>query len=217
MTELDPSAAPAEPTTPEPAAPATEEQPAAFDPDSLSPEAKAYLKSQVEGEKFKARDTARKTAAEEARAARDREIAVALGLATDEPIDPAKLTEQVEQSQNAAWTALAETQVWRVAGKLGADAEALLDSRSFIDSLEEIDGDDPRAPEFLEALKTKVAEALERNPGLKVGGTSAAPRPDPSQGARGAGPTLDSRIAEAQSRGDWLRVISLQNQKLTTK
>lgn len=216
MTELDPSAAPAEPLTLEPAAPATEE-PAAFDPESLSPEAKAYLKSQLESEKYKTRETARRNAAEEARAARDREIAVALGLATDEPIDPAKLTEQVEQSQHAAWTAITEAQIWRVAGKLGGDAEALLDSMSFRAAVEEIDGDDPRAPEFLEALKTKVTEALERNPGLKAGGATSGPRPDPSQGARGAGPTLDSRIAEAQTKGDWLRVISLQNQKLTTK
>jgi hypothetical protein len=40
------------------------------------------------------------------------------------------------------------------------------------------------------------------------------PKPDPSQGARGAGPTVDSRIAEAQAKGDWRTVISLQNEKL---
>lgn len=40
------------------------------------------------------------------------------------------------------------------------------------------------------------------------------PKPDPSQGARGGGPTIDARIAEAQAKGDWRTVISLQNEKL---
>jgi len=42
------------------------------------------------------------------------------------------------------------------------------------------------------------------------------PAPDPSQGSRGGiGIDLDARIAEAQKAGDWRRVISLQNEKLT--
>lgn len=41
------------------------------------------------------------------------------------------------------------------------------------------------------------------------------PKPDPSQGGRGgAGIDLDSRIQEAQKKGDWKTVLSLQNQKL---
>jgi hypothetical protein len=43
------------------------------------------------------------------------------------------------------------------------------------------------------------------------------PRPDPSQGPRGPGPDIDSRIAEAQAKGDWRAVIRLQNDKLTNK
>jgi len=41
------------------------------------------------------------------------------------------------------------------------------------------------------------------------------PAPDPSQGSRGSGPAdLDTLIHEAQVKGDWRTVISLQNQKL---
>lgn len=42
------------------------------------------------------------------------------------------------------------------------------------------------------------------------------PGPDPSQGARGTPPgvDLDTQIREAQSKGDWRTVITLQNQKL---
>lgn len=45
------------------------------------------------------------------------------------------------------------------------------------------------------------------------------PAPDPSQGARGGtgAPDLDAQIREAQSKGDWRTVISLQNSKLATK
>lgn len=43
------------------------------------------------------------------------------------------------------------------------------------------------------------------------------PRPDPTQGARGAGPDVDSRIKEAQAKGDWRTVISLQNEKLADR
>lgn len=51
--------------------------------------------------------------------------------------------------------------------------------------------------------------------------TPAGPRtpaPDPSQGARGGQPPdLDAQIKEAQTKGDWRTVISLQNQKLANK
>lgn len=48
-----------------------------------------------------------------------------------------------------------------------------------------------------------------------VPATPGTPKPDPSQGPRGPGPDVDSRIAEAQKTGDWKTVIALQNQKLT--
>lgn len=41
------------------------------------------------------------------------------------------------------------------------------------------------------------------------------PKPDPSQGGLGgSGVNLDAQIAEAQAKGDWRAVLSLQNQKL---
>lgn len=44
------------------------------------------------------------------------------------------------------------------------------------------------------------------------------PAPDPSQGARGGtgAPDLDAQIREAQAKGDYRAVISLQNSKLAT-
>lgn len=53
---------------------------------------------------------------------------------------------------------------------------------------------------------TKLIEALGSKPGT--------PKPDPSQGAKGSGPSIDARIAEAQRNGDFKTVIKLQNDRL---
>lgn len=142
-----------------------------------------------------------------------------LGLGEDVPLEPEQLTAQIADAQNAAFNSAVELQVYRLAGRLGANADALLDSRSFLESLADMDGDDPRADDFQKALEAKVQAALERNAGYRaaVQGTSGPsnPKPDLSQGSRGTGPDADSQIAEAQKRGDWRTVISLQNEKLT--
>lgn len=144
----------------------------------------------------KARTTAKQTAADEARTQLASQIAKALGIKTgDEPPDPAQLTEQVEQAQAAAWRSGVELNVYRIAGSLGANAEALLDSLTFIESLDDLTEVDPRSAEFKTQLEAKVQAALERNPSYKANGQApgtpngtAAPRPDPSQGGRGQQP-----------------------------
>ena len=144
----------------------------------------------------KARTTAKQTAADEARTELAKQVAKALGLETgDQPPDPAKLTEQIEAAQAQAWRSGVELQVHRIAGRLGGNAEALLDSLSFIDSLDDLTEADPRSADFRTQLEAKVQAALERNPSYKANGqapgtpnTPATPRPDPSQGGRGAQP-----------------------------
>lgn len=183
---------PAAPTTGQPTDP-TGTQPSPFDPSSLSPEAQAYLKSQVEAAGFKARDNARAKAAEEARQQLMNEFAQKLGLAeADEPPSADQLSAHLEQAQSAAYQAGVETQIYRLGGRLGFDAEALLDSKKamddLIDALDESEGAGDLVPgsrEFAAALEVAAAKALEKNPRLKAGGTSSGPRPDPSQGGRG--------------------------------
>lgn len=184
MTQPDPSAEPAAPATPqEPTEPATGQQPAPFDPSSLSPEAKAYLKAQVDNANYKARTDAKAAAAEEAKKELAAQIAKALGQDGDEPPDPAALTAQIEHAQAAAWRSGVELQVHRLASKLGGDPEKLLDSMAFIDSLDDLTDSDPSSPAFRSEIEAKVSAALERNPAYKVAGP-AGPRPDPGQGGR---------------------------------
>lgn len=141
----------------------------------------------------KARTTAKATAADEARAELTAQLAKALGIGQEgQPVDPAELTAQIARAQADSWRSGVELQVHRMAGRLGANADALLDSLSFVDSLDDLVDADPRSAEFSTALEAKVQAALERNSSYKATGQAPAaptgPRPDPSQGARGTTP-----------------------------
>lgn len=204
MTQPDPTpAAPATEPTPTPAAPATGTAApvAQFDPATLSPEAKAYLKAQIDAADLKARTTSKANAAAEERAKLTAEFAKTLGITPgDEPLDPAKLSEQIQQAQASAWRNGTELAMYRVAGSLGADAEALLDSNSFLDTLDDLVDVDPRSAEFLTALKAKVEAAMATNPRFKAGGAPAGPntpRPDPSQGPKGPAAARPKSLSEA--------------------
>lgn len=148
-------------------------------------------------EAAKARTTAKQNAADQARQELTQQLAKALGLAQDEPVDPATLTAQIEQAQNAAWRSAVELNVYRLAGQHGANPDALLDSLKFVDSLDDLVDMDPRSQEFATALATKVQEAVTANPNYKAAGQApaapTAPRPDPSQGSRGGTPTPRGR------------------------
>ncbi len=186
-TEPTPQTAPAQPAvTPEPAKP---DKPAE-DLASLPDWAQKVIRD-ARAEAASTRTTAKQTAAEQARTELTAQIAKALGLDGDEPPDPEELTAQIEQAQAAAWRSGVELQVFRGASALGADPAKLLDSLSFIDSLDDLVDVDPGTPDFAAQLQAKISAAIERNPTFKADQAPAAaapstPRPDPSQGTRGA-------------------------------
>lgn len=191
MTQPDPTA----PGAPEaqPADPPADPTPVkpAEDISSLPDWAQKQIKD-ARAEAAKSRTTAKQQAAEEAQRQTLAQVAKALGLGEDEAPDVDGLTEQIEHSQAVAFRSSVELGVFRAASALGADAEALLDSNKFIDSLDGLVDEDPRSKEFAEAVRAKVQEAVEANPKYKAAGQESAPnqpRADPSQGARGNGPT----------------------------
>lgn len=170
------------PTTP----PATPAQP--FDPSSLSPEAQAWLKDQVAAADLKARTGSKANAAAEARALLAADVAKALGL-TGDPPDPATLAAQVEDARNAAWATSVELHIFRTAAAAGADPDKLLDSRKFIESLDDLVDLDPSSEEFRTQLQAKVQAAAAQYPAApQTPGAPSGPRPDPSQGSRGTPP-----------------------------
>lgn len=212
-TPVAPETAPTPVPTPPAAAPPAPTAPPAFDPTALAPEAQAYLKAQIDAADLKARTGSKANAAAEARAEMAAQVARALGLQTDEPPSPEILTQHLEAARDQAWSAGVELQVYRAAAQHGANPDALLDSRGFISSLDDMVDLDPRSPEFAAALEAKVQAAAAKYPAAP-GQAPTGPRPDPSQGTRGTGPDANSLIAAAKAKGDWRTAISLENQKL---
>ncbi|MFE1329751.1 hypothetical protein [Streptomyces microflavus] len=156
-------------------------------PGDESPEATiARLQKELKAansEAGKARTTAKKAAADEARTEIVQELGKALGLIKDEkdtPPDPAALTAKIEQATAAHRETAVELAVYRGAGKHGADPDALTDSRAFLNSIK---GLDPSDEGFGKAVSAAIKKAVEDNPKLKVG----TPAPDSSAGDFGGG------------------------------
>jgi hypothetical protein len=122
----------------------------------------------------KARTTAKENAATQARQELLATLSKAVGLDTDKPPTAEELTRQLTTAtsertvaQEDAAAARIELHVFRTATRLGADAEALLDSRAFCDAIDAIDAEDPQ--KFNEQVETAINNALSANPQLRAG------------------------------------------------
>lgn len=145
------------------------------------------------------------TAEQAAQAAQQQRDAIlrAAGLNPDgSPADDpeaaaAQLTAQLGEYHDSLWQATVDSTVRAAAVKLGADAEELLDSNAFLSTLDEHVEADPRDPAFVELLRAKVAEAVERNPAKYKAAAAGpgGPRPDPSQGRGGTNGPTDHRTS----------------------
>ncbi|MFB6846212.1 hypothetical protein ACFCXS_15305 [Streptomyces sp. NPDC056373] len=109
----------------------------------------------------KSRTTAKQRAAEEARTELAQQIGRALGLVEDDtPPDPDQLAQQLAAEQAKAKATAVELAVFRTAPAAGADADALLDSRQFADSVANLD------PSDAEGIKAAIKAAVNANPRL---------------------------------------------------
>lgn len=150
--------------------------------------------------------TAAEQAAAEAKSQRDA-VLKALGInadgtrAQDPAAAAAELTQRATDAENAAWGASVRLEVFQRAGKLGADANALLDSMTFVDSLDELT-DAPGTPAFGTALEAKIAEAIGRNANLRA--TPAAPGRSGGDfpGGSGANQAITEEQLAAMSPGE---------------
>lgn len=133
-----------------------------------------------------ARTNAKAAAADEARKELTQSIAKALGLAgEDVPVDPAKLTEQLTTSQAQARQAALELAVFRSSPD-SAVANSLLDSRSFLAKVADLDPSDGIA------IAAAVGDWVTANPALG----KRAPAPNPAQGSSAAGPGTAAQLSE---------------------
>jgi transketolase len=134
---------------------------------------KRYRKEAAEAN-GKAREEARTKAAEAATAEVTKKIAEALGLTQKETKDltPEQLQKKLEESTTAASAAREaakqkdiELAVYRSANKVGGDPDALLDSRSFLAKLRELD---PSKEEFNDKVAAAIKDAVKENAKLKL-------------------------------------------------
>lgn len=153
------------------------------------------------------RTNAKAQAAEEARTAMAQEIGKALGLVKgDEVADPVKLTEQLTTAGAETRQAKVELAVFRAAQATDADPSALLDSRTFLAKLADVD------PSDMAAVTAAITEAVAANPRLGKPETVApGMRPNPAQGRSASAPLgLGEQIAAAEKAGDTKAAIRLK-------
>lgn len=168
----------------------------------------AELKS-ARAEAGKARVTAKQNAADEARKDLAQQIGKALGLVQDEPVDPAKLTEQLTEATADSRQAKTELAVFRAAAGGDADPVALLDSRTFLESVKDIDPADSKA------LGDAITAAVKANPRLARTAPSAGMRPNQAQGASASPPmNVNEQIDAAHKAGNLNEVMRLKSQQL---
>jgi len=191
-TGTEPPAPPAPPAEPEPQPePATGEpaapQPSAKDSGASDDAAKWKALARKHEDQNKATRSeldklrADREADQAAAAERNRKLAIALGVASeDEPLDPAKLAEELERSREQHKAEL-ERQAAEIrqrdlrlavltqAPSLEANGLLLMDSMSF---LRKLDGLDPAADDFSERVGEAIKAAAEANAQYKL-----APKP----------------------------------------
>lgn len=189
-----------------PAAPAAPPAPApvAFDPNTLSPEAKAYIEAEKRKADERARTGTRDNAAKQARDELAKTLAEALGL-TPKEADPAALAKEIETLKARNVELAQDKAISDAARAASADADlvgALLARQGKLKGL------DPDAADFAAKVKTLVDETVVANPRLKLDTPPLTPPPGgsapvaPVGGNGGAGRQRPGSIAEAltQSR-----------------
>lgn len=94
--------------------------------------------------------------------------------------DPAQLTQQLTAAQQAQRQTAVELAVYRTAAKHTADPDALLDSRSFLKAVENLD---PTADDFAAQVDAAIKTAVDTNPKLKAGRAPGASGADHTGGS----------------------------------
>jgi hypothetical protein len=151
------------------------------------------------------RRTAATTAAQEKKAAEDRLAAVlkAAGLnpdgtpATDPEKAAADLAQRAQAAEDAAWTSTVQLGIHQMAGRLGGDADRLLDSRRFVDSLDDLPEDDPTSDKFKTALEAKVKDWLTAHPEFKAAPAGPPRSGGPLPGGPGTPPERSTSLGAA--------------------
>jgi len=145
------------------------------------------LLTDVRGEAAKYRTEA-KTAAEQAQAEITDRIAKAFGLKEEAAADPDALTKSVAEARETAAKAARELAIFKAASTQGADPNRLLDSNSFMSSVQGLDPNDGAG------ITSAIQAAIAANPILKAVQAAAASGTELG-GSQEAGLITDEQLA----------------------
>lgn len=199
---------PAPPTPVPPVVPAAPQDPAA----EIARLTKAVADANAEA--AKTRTNAKAAAAAEARAELLKQLS-----GDGEPLTPEQLTQQLTEArtqgttaQQAAAGTARELAVLRAAQRLGANGDALLDSRSFMNGVSGLDTADPAA--LTTAVTAQITAAITANPALRTINAGRGGGDFGGGAGSGDGPLdLDAQIEEATKTGNWKRSMALKRQR----
>lgn len=147
----------------------------------------------------KAAEETAATAGDEAKQSLIQDLGKALGLIDDgdqgnDAPTTEDLTRQISETQDAHRATRVELAVYRNASEHEADPDALLDSRSFLQEVADLDPDDR---EFSSKIGSAIKAAAEKNPKLKLAGQA----PGRSGGqVNGGGSTVEETPGSLASR-----------------
>lgn len=165
------------PTPPAPPAPAPATDPTTNPPAGPGRDI-AWYEREVErlrAENARDRTAAKTAAAEEARKA----LLAQLNGGSDAPVDPAALAAQIEQTKAERAALAAENTVLRVAPRLGANPDALVDSSTFMRNVAKLD---TSAADYATQLETLIKTTIEAQPFYRAATAPAATAPPPPAG-----------------------------------
>lgn len=152
----------------------------------------------LRAENAKSRTTAKEQAAEQARTELLEKLAGSLGLSTapnEEATSPeetvTKFANEVEQERARAKTAALELAVYRAATNAGVNADMLLDSRSFTDTITDLD------PGDTQAISDAINNMVQSRPELRQVQATGPTRTDHTPGGQDSAQPLNVSDAVA--------------------
>ncbi|MGN8024702.1 hypothetical protein [Microbacterium sp. 22242] len=137
--------------------------------------------------------TAAKTAADDAQKAITDKLAVALGLKPDAALDPAALTASLTAAQQAHRQSQTQLAVYKAAGAAGANPDALLDSNTFLTSVQSLD---PASADFSTQVTEAITAAVTANPTLKAARAAGASTVETPGGTGEQGQITEAQLAQ---------------------
>lgn len=130
------------------------------------------------------------------------------------PPDPAAIATSLTAAQQDARDTKVENAILRLAPGAAANANSLIDSRSFMDKIKSLDLD-PTASDFSAKVTAEIQAAITTNPGFKIVAPVGVGVVVPSEGNSPANlPDIDAQIAAATKAGDIQAAMALKSQKL---